>query len=343
MQRNELINQFENMTPKQPEGSAERAILYEEVAAHVGNTPLVPVPELLPYSIHIKEECCNPSGSHYDRAYLSTLRYLEESSLIRPGDELRDITTGSAGTSLAMLGNLLGYPVRITIPDELPEARVSAMRDFGATLVRSGPGSIRVASQFQRAEILECNQSKEYRRIKAADKTMRAIIYESLTDGSRICYVNHSENALSPRSFRAIGHEIVRDMAEPPFAIVLAMGNWTTIAGISPVVRSRWSDVKVVGYESAASNSYENFGTTMHGSEDTNVPLRFLDYSLLDTIYQVYPAERDAMNERVNMHRTVEGRIGRSSLMGLVVACAIAQTRPLAPIVTIAYDHMSRY
>jgi cysteine synthase len=312
---------------------------FRKIAEVIGHTPVFAVPELSDGSVMQKYELFNPSGSHYDRAYLPTVQYLENEGLIRPGDELRDITSGSAGISLALMGSLLGYRIRVTVPDELPEARVLPMKNLHAEVVRCGPGYIKAASDFQAAEIKELIRHG-WRRIRPNDREMRAIVLESM--GRRICYVNHSENLLTPESFAKIGHEIVQlfewERITPPAAVVLAMGNFTTIAGISPVMRDNWPETEVIGFEGASRNVHDNYGTTVDG-----VPLRFKDEQLLDRQVIVTNKDRDTMDKRVNTNRRREFQLGNSSLMGLVVAEKVVSESPGSRVVSIAYDQKYRY
>ncbi len=313
-----------------------RDVQYLVLADAIGHTPIVDVPELGNPSIKQQLEFCNLSGSHYIRAYLPTLQHLESEGLIRPGDELRDISSGSAGISLALLGKQLGFGVRITVPDELPSARTKPMEDYGAAVVHCGKGYIRAASAFQATEIIDLMRDG-WKRQRAINPDMRAITLEK--DGRRICYVNHTENLLTVQAFRNIGNELVSHFGTsmPPGAVALAMGNFTTIAGISEVVRETWPKTKIIGYEGENTDNHDNYGTTVHG-----VKVRFKDLSLLDATTVVSNDERDKMNDLVNSRRRAELQVGHSSLMGLCVAKALAKDTD-GHIVCIAYDQLSRY
>lgn len=315
----------------------ERADLYRLVESYVGNTSVVKLPDFGDAPIYQKQEFLNPSGSHYDRAYLPTIHDLEESGSIRPGDELRDITSGSAGISLSLLARLLGYRARITVPDELPETRVLPMKLTGAEVVYAGSGYIKAASDFQATEIKSLLRSG-WKRLRSSNPEMRAIVLER--NGKRLCYVNHSENLLTPLSFRQIGHELVRRFQdqEPPAAIALAMGNWTTIAGISPVVRAAWPDTHIIGYEGTDRHVHDNYGTTVDG-----IKIRFKNENLVDSQTVVNNTERDAMDHRFNARRHIKRQLGHSSLMGLVVAEREAEGSGSRPVISIAYDQRSRY
>lgn len=324
-----------------------RSEKYDLLESRIGNTPIVRPPGLseLENNVRTKLEWLNPSGSHYDRAYLSMLREFEEEGLIRPGDELRDITSGSAGISLAMLGHALGYKVRITVPDELPATRTLPMRFFGAEIIESGTGYIKKASEFQADEIRELKDTPGWELARPASRDQRAFIFTyARADKSekRVCYLNHSENALAPEAFKAIGEEAVSQLAEAPESILLAMGNWTTIAGISPVVRRAWPGTRIIGYEGENTLNHDNYGTTV-----TDIPLRFRDNSLLDEQIVVTDWERDRYDSFVNGQLPLGQQLGHSSIMGLAAADARATSQKnlglSGIILTIGYDQRLRY
>lgn len=308
----------------------EREEKYSELHQFLGNTPIDTIDEISP-SIFSKLEYANPSGSHYDRAYLLTIKTLEEQGFIRPGDELRDISSGSAGISLAYIGEKLGYDVRITVPSELPDNRVRPMEEYGAMVVKSGFGYVASASDFQSKEIQELRNLPDWSVSRPRERSSRAFMFDNGL--KRICYLNHSENYLSPTSFETIAEELAVQLSDISH-LVLAEGNWTTIAGISPKIRKLVPGITVVGYRGENTDNHQNFGVTVD-----NIPLRFKNPNLLDSEYIVSDQQRDEIDERLDRDR----KFGRSSLMGLVVAEDIVTNNPGAKVCTIAYDQSDRY
>lgn len=295
----------------------------------VGNTPLEDT--VLPNGItsFLKLELDNPSGSHYDRAYLNTIEHLESIGYLQPGDELRDITSGSAGISLALIGGLLGYKVRIITPSELPEARIFPMQFFGAEVISSGSGYVPGSSDMQVGEILALRDDPSWLESRPVDRSGRSFLFEK--DVERICYLNHSENELSPLAFKAIADEVI---AQKPKVtdLILAEGNWTTIAGIVRRVRELKPGVKIISYRGETSGGItENYGTNV-----PDVPIRFFDESLVDERVVVTNEQRDTMRE-------IAPHLGNSSLMGLLVAQQVTDNNRDAVAVSIAYDSSLRY
>lgn len=301
---------------------------YEKLETVIGHTPMQSI-TLDGKEVSIKAEFLNLGGSHYARAYLATIKHFESIQFLQPGDELRDISSGSAGISLALLSHLLGYKARIMVPAELPANRLYPMLHFGAQITDTGKGYVPHSSQIQAEEIENYKADSSWKQTRPADRSGRAFLFSNGTD--RICYLNHSENELTPRSFGTIADEIIE--AEPNTThVVLAEGNWTTIAGIAPRLRQLSSGIIIVGYSGVVTDgTTQNFGTNV-----PDVPVRFRDPDLLDEELSVSDGERDSMNE-------VAPHLGRSSLMGIFVAQKILRNYPSAQVVTIGYDSSSRY
>lgn len=302
---------------------------FTRLEAIIGYTPLERIQLDTGLSVMTKMEHQNPSGSHYDRAYFATIKHFEEIGFIQPGDELRDITSGSAGISLALISQLLGYKSRIIVPAELPANRLYPMLQFGAQLVSSGEGYVPHASIVQTNEILGFREDPEWQETRPADRSGRALTFEK--DDVRICYLNHSENELSPASFAPIASEILDDTPDISH-IVLAEGNWTTISGIAKRLRMLKPSVHITGY----SGEFTDGKTENYGTNVPDVPLRFKDLELLDADVIVSSKDRDAMQ----CHAP---HLGRSSLMGLAVAESILRDNPNANVVTLGYDTAERY
>jgi len=295
----------------------------------IGHTDMEKVTLPSGQQILVKKESDNPSGSHYDRVYLKTIEHLETIGFLQPGDELRDITSGSAGTSLALLSYLLGYSARITVPAELPANRIYPMLRFGAKVIDSGAGYVPHASELQVTEIMALRADNQWTEARPADRSSRAFSFSN--HEQRICYLNHSENDLSPQAFETIADEI-GEQAPDTTHLLLAEGNWTTIAGISPRIRQLLPRVQVIGYQGeVTNNTTDNFGTNV-----PNVPLRFKNVDLVDAECIVTNIERDAASKAAP-------QLGRSSLMGLALAQRIIRDHPAAHVVTIAYDQAERY
>jgi [CysO sulfur-carrier protein]-thiocarboxylate-dependent cysteine synthase len=125
----------------------------------IGNTPMVELPRLAAsrdVRLFAKLEGANPTGSVKDRVAQAMLEDAVRSGVLRPGQTILEPSSGNTGISLAMIGRLMGHPVRIVMPENTTVERTQLLRLFGAEIVYSpGPegsnGAIRVAQEMTAA------------------------------------------------------------------------------------------------------------------------------------------------------------------------------------------------
>jgi cysteine synthase len=130
-----------------------------DMAAAIGNTPMVELPHLAPHGIRLfaKLEGANPSGSVKDRIARTMLEGARASGALAPGQTILEPSSGNTGISLALLGGLLGHPVRIVLPDNTTVEREQLLRLYGAEIVASpgaegSNGAIRLAQELRAAD-----------------------------------------------------------------------------------------------------------------------------------------------------------------------------------------------
>ena len=112
--------------------------------AGVGHTPLVELRRLSPRDdvrLLAKLESANPTGSIKDRVALAMIEAAEAAGELQPGRTILEPSSGNTGISLAMLGRLRGYPVRIVLPASATRERVELLHLYGAEIVLS-PGEL---------------------------------------------------------------------------------------------------------------------------------------------------------------------------------------------------------
>jgi cysteine synthase len=130
-----------------------------DLAATIGNTPMVELPHLAPSGIRLfaKLEGANPTGSVKDRIARSMLEDARASGALAPGQTILEPSSGNTGISLAMIGGLMGHPVRIVMPDNTTLEREQLLRLYGAEIVPSpgaegSNGAIRLAQELRAAD-----------------------------------------------------------------------------------------------------------------------------------------------------------------------------------------------
>ena len=130
---------------------------YTDLAASVGNTPLVGLPRLSPgedVRLWAKLEDRNPTGSIKDRAALQMIKAAEAEGTLRPGCTILEPTSGNTGISLAMAAKLAGYRLICVMPENTSVERRQLLRMWGAEIVSSpaaGGSNQAVAIAKQRA------------------------------------------------------------------------------------------------------------------------------------------------------------------------------------------------
>ncbi len=103
----------------------------------IGKTPLIKLERLSEpgcAEIYVKYEGGNPTGSMKDRMALSMIEGAEKRGELKPGGTVVEYTTGSAGSSLAMVCAYKGYNALFVSSDAFAEEKLQTMRAFGARL-----------------------------------------------------------------------------------------------------------------------------------------------------------------------------------------------------------------
>ena len=131
-----------------------------DMLSTIGNTPMVELPHLAPtprIRLYAKLESANPTGSVKDRIARAMLVEARETGALQPGQTILEPSSGNTGISLAMIGGLMGNPVRIVMPDNTTIEREQLLRLYGAEVVPSpgaegSNGAIRLAQELSAAD-----------------------------------------------------------------------------------------------------------------------------------------------------------------------------------------------
>jgi cysteine synthase A len=106
------------------------------IAAHVGNTPMVKLTRMLPdvdVELFAKLEALNPGGSVKDRIGVSMIEAAERDGKIEPGrTTIVEATSGNTGIALAFVCAAKGYDLVLTLPQGMSREREGLLRLYGA-------------------------------------------------------------------------------------------------------------------------------------------------------------------------------------------------------------------
>jgi cysteine synthase len=286
---------------------------YEDLAAAIGNTPLVGLPRLSPkpgVRLWAKLESANPTGSVKDRIALAMIDDAEKTGRLRPGATLLEPSSGNTGISLALLCRVRGYELVVVMPKNTSAERRQILELYGARVVLSpaeqgSNGSIRVAEGL------------------AAEHPDWVMLYQ---------YGNPA-NALA--HYEGTGPEIWRDLPEITH-FVAGLGTTGTLMGTGRYLKERKPSVRIV----AAEPEYGDLVYGLRNLDEGFVPPIF-DPDLLDRRIKVN--SRDALR-RTRELAAVEGLFAGVSTGGVVhVALRLADELDEADIVVLVADGGWKY
>jgi cysteine synthase len=227
---------------------------HRDVLATVGHTPLVELPRLSPrpgVRLLAKLESANPTGSVKDRVALAMIDAAEASGELRPGQTILEPSSGNTGISLAMIGRLRGYPVRIVLPESATPERRQLLRLYGAEIVLS-PGELGSNGAVALA-----------RELASADASLFMPFQYANPENPGVHY-------------RTTAAEILADCPQVD-VFVAGLGTGGTLMGCSRRLREASSEVQIVAAEPLQGDPVSG----LRSLEDGYVP-EVLDVSLLD-------------------------------------------------------------
>ncbi len=199
---------------------------YPTIESCVGKTPLVALQRIqgsTSNTILVKLEGNNPAGSIKDRPALSMIQHAETRGDINPGDVLIEATSGNTGIALAMAAAIKGYKMVLIMPENNTEERKAAMRAYGAELI-----------------LVSKEASMEGARDLA--KTM-----EAEGKGKVLDQFGNSDNPLA--HFENTGPEIWEQSGGKITHFVSSMGTTGTIMGVSRYLKSKNSNIQIIGLQ----------------------------------------------------------------------------------------------
>ncbi len=202
------------------------------IAAHVGNTPMVRLTRLLPDGVDVelygKLEAFNPGGSVKDRIGVAMIDAAEAEGRIEPGrTTIVEATSGNTGIALAFCCAAKGYDLTIFLPQGMSREREALLRLYGA-----------------RVEMVESlggmNEAVDAARAMATDPD--------------VFLPDQFSNPANPEAHRTgTGPEILRALDGRVDVFVSGVGTGGTITGVGEALKASDPDTLVVGVEPAAS------------------------------------------------------------------------------------------
>ena len=126
-----------------------------DISQAVGGTPLVGLPSMSPpgYSLYLKLEGHNPTGSVKDRVAAYLIAAAERAGQLHPGSRVLEPTSGNTGIALAAICAPKGYKLTCVLPENTSQERRVLLSLYGVDIVSSpagegSNGAVRVAREM---------------------------------------------------------------------------------------------------------------------------------------------------------------------------------------------------
>ena len=292
----------------------------------IGQTSLLALRNVVPANgarIFLKLEGENPTGSMKDRAALAVIEAAEADGRLTRDGFVVEYTTGSAGTSLALVCAVKGYPLHLVTADAFAREKREHMRFLGANLETLSSEGGKMTEQLTR------NMIAAARRIAERPGSF-------WTD-----QLNNTDQFIG---YYQMAEEIWAQTNGQMDAFVQSVGTAASLRGVGEALRRHNSRIRLVAVEPAESPVLSGGQPGAHGIDGMGagfvVPL--WQPGVADQIERVSTAEAIAMVKRLARE---EGLFGGIST-GANVTAALRLAEQLgsgATIVTLMCDTGVKY
>ncbi len=288
----------------------------------IGNTPTIrlnTLPSKDDATIFAKLEAYNPGGSIKDRISYAMVVDAEERGILRKGDTIVEPTAGNTGLGLSIVGIARGYPVTLTMPENVSREKYELLSAFGAKIVLT-PEHGGMASAIWEAEEIVRRHSRHY-------------------------MPNQFTNSANPEIHRrTTAVEILKAIGSDIDFFVTGVGTGGTLTGVGEVLKTECRDVKIVAVEprvSAVLSGGPPNPTRIDGLGAGMIP-EVLNVDVIDEVITVSEEEAYQMMKSIS---TSEGLlVGMSSGANVYAALEVAKDQgPDKTVVTILPDTGERY
>lgn len=301
-------------------------MIYQNILDAMGHTPLVQLNRMVPEGaarVLVKYEGLNVGGSIKTRVAYNMIQEAIKQGKVNRDTIIVEPTSGNQGIGLALIGAVLGYKVRIIMPDSVSVERQKLMRHYGADVVLiHDEGNIGDA-------IEKCLQT--------------ALQMER--DEPNVFVPQQFTNPANPMIHRhQTGLEILEQVGGPIDGFCSGIGTGGTITGIGETLKALNPHMTIwaVEPENAAILAGGTVGSHLQMGIGDGVIPDILNQNIYEDIYIV--SDEEALHTAKALAREEGLMCGISS--GTNVAAAIQLAKKLGPgktVVTVLPDTAERY
>ncbi|MCI7107748.1 MAG: cysteine synthase A [Lachnospiraceae bacterium] len=301
-------------------------MIYQNILEAMGNTPIIRLNHMVDADsaqVLVKFEGLNVGGSIKTRTAYNMLKDARERGLIREDTIIVEPTSGNQGIGLSLVGAVLGYTVKILMPDSVSEERRKLMRHYGAEVIL-----VHDAGNIGKA-IEECVN----------------LALQMAKDDPRVFVPQQFENPANPQVHRdRTGMEILEQVGGPIHGFCSGIGTGGTITGIGEILKEKNPDITIwaVEPEHAAILSGGSIGTHLQMGIGDGVIPAILNQNIYEDICIV--TDEEAIQTARELASREGIMCGISS--GTNVAAALRLAKKLGrgkTVVTVLPDTAERY
>ena len=307
--------------------------IYSDLAAAVGNTPLIRLKaasETTGCEILGKAEFMNPGQSVKDRAALYIIKAAVASGDLKPGGTIVEGTAGNTGIGLALVGASMGFRTVIVIPETQSQEKKNMLRLAGAELVEVPAAPYKNPNNY----------------VRYSGRLAQEL---AKTEPNGAIWANQFDNIANRQAhIETTGPEIWAQTEGKLDGFICAAGSGGTVAGMGLYLQPKGVKVGLADPDGAALHSF--YTTGVLASEGGSISegigqgriTKNLEGFTPDMSYNIPDAE--ALPFVFDLLRNEGLVLGGSS--GINIAGAVRMARDLGPghrIVTILCDYGTRY
>jgi cysteine synthase A len=289
-------------------------MLTDNILELIGNTPLL---QLKGEKIFAKAEFLNPGGSIKDRVALAMLEAAQRDGKLKEDSIIVEPSSGNTGIGLALVGHLMGYRVRIVMPEGMSEERKKLIKALGGELVlipdeEGLPGAVHRVEQMA-------------------------------AEDERIYVPQQFENPENPRvHYEQTARELWHQMGGKIDCFVAGVGSGGTLQGVGKFLTEQKKGIKIIAVEPENCSALLGHEPGLHqiqGIGDGFIP-DILDVSMVDDVVEV--SDNDAIETTRQLGTDLGLLVGISSGANVWAARRLAE-KIEGNITTVLPDRAERY